>query len=82
MLTAIETTGTINTNHQIVLDKELPISEKSRVRVIVLFDENSVDINEKDWLKSASRNDAFNFLNDDAEDIYTLADGKPLQNEK
>jgi hypothetical protein len=79
MLTAIETTGTINTNHQIILDEELPISEKSRVRVIVLFDENSDDISEKEWLKSASDNDAFDFLNDESEDIYTLADGKPIE---
>ncbi len=78
MLTAIETTGTINTNHQIVLDEALPISEKSHVRVIVLFDESAADISENEWLKSASRNDAFDFLNDEAEDIYTLADGKPF----
>ncbi len=40
MLTAIETTGTINANHQIVLDEELPSNAPSRVRVIVLFDED------------------------------------------
>ncbi len=41
MLTAIETTGTINANHQIVLDEELPSNAPSRVRVIVLYDENA-----------------------------------------
>lgn len=41
MLTAIETTGTINANHQIVLDEELPSNAPSRVRVIVLYDENT-----------------------------------------
>ncbi len=41
MLTAIETTGTINANHQIVLDEELPDNAPNRVRVIVLFDENA-----------------------------------------
>ena len=41
MLTAIETTGTINTNHQIVLDDELPSNAPNRVRVIVLFDETA-----------------------------------------
>ncbi len=40
MLTAIETTGTINANHQIVLDEKLPSNAPSRVRVIVLYDEN------------------------------------------
>lgn len=40
MLTAIETTGTIGANHEIVLDEKLPDNAPSRVRVIVLFDEN------------------------------------------
>ena len=78
MLTAIETTGTINANHQIVLDENLPDNAPSRVRVIVLYDENT-DINEKEWLQAASKNDAFDFLNDAAEDIYTLEDGKPVR---
>ena len=78
MLTAIETTGTINANHQILLDEDLPISDKSRVRVIVLFDETANDLSEKEWLKAASDNEVFDFLNDESEDIYTLEDGKPL----
>jgi len=40
MLTAIETTGTVNANHQIELDEKLPKNAPERVRVIVLFDEN------------------------------------------
>ena len=80
MLTAIETTGTINANHQIVLDEDLPDNAPNRVRVIVLYDENT-DINEKEWMQAASKNDAFDFLNDESEDIYTLEDGKPLNDE-
>jgi hypothetical protein len=80
MLTAIETTGTINANHQIVLDEQLPDNAPSRVRVIVLFDENA-DFNEKEWLQAASKNDAFDFLNNESEDIYTLEDGKPVYDE-
>ena len=45
MLTAIETTGTNNANHEIVLEKDLPDNAPSRVRVIVLYDEDA-DINE------------------------------------
>ncbi len=41
MLTAIETTGTINANQQIVLDEDLPSNAPSRVRVIVLFDDDA-----------------------------------------
>ena len=81
MLTAIETTGTVKANHQIVLDEELPSNAPSRVRVIVLFDEDTTDFGEREWLQAASRNSVFDFLKDDAEDIYTLEDGKPLQNE-
>ena len=81
MLTAIETTGTINANHQIVLDEELPSNAPSRVRVIVLYDEDT-DIGEKEWIKSASGNEVFDFLNDEDEDIYTLEDGKPVHNEE
>lgn len=81
MLTAIETTGTINANHQIELDEDLPSNAPSRVRVIVLFDEDA-DIDEKKWLKAAPGNAVFDFLDDEGEDIYTLEDGKPLNNEK
>lgn len=82
MLTAIETTGIISANGGIVLDEDLPLGEKSRVRVIVLFDENSEDLNEKEWLESASNNEVFDFLNDEEEDIYTLEDGMPLKDEE
>ncbi|MBA3633217.1 MAG: hypothetical protein H0W58_10490 [Acidobacteria bacterium] len=80
-MTAIETTGTINANHQIVLDEDLPSNAPSRVRVIVLFDEDTADFGEREWMKSAAKNEAFDFLNDEAEDIYTLEDGKPLNDE-
>ena len=33
-----------------------------------MFDED--DFSEKDWLKAASGNDAFDFLSDESEDIY------------
>ena len=82
MLTAIATTGTIDTNHRILLDEALPIGRKTRVRVIIVFDEGSEDFNEEEWLKAAFQNEAFHFLNDEDEDIYTLEDGKSLTNEK
>ncbi|MGB7201235.1 MAG: hypothetical protein WBD16_03095 [Pyrinomonadaceae bacterium] len=79
MLTAIETTGTVNAQHQLQLDAELPENTPDRVRVIVLFEDS--DIAEREWLNAAANNDAFEFLNDEAEDIYTQADGKPLSDE-
>jgi len=39
------------------------------------------DFTEREWQQAAISNEAFEFLNDSAEDIYTLEDGKPLQHE-
>ena len=38
-------------------------------------------IDETDWLRAAATNPAFAFLNDPAEDVYTLADGKPFHDQ-
>jgi hypothetical protein len=49
------------------------------VRVIVLFRENgSDDIDEAEWLYAGTTNPAFRSLKDPAEDVYTLADGRPF----
>jgi hypothetical protein len=77
MLSAIETTATVSANRQLLLDADLPENVSAKVRVIVLFSEDDFDENE--WLTAASKNDAFDFLNDEAEDIYSLQDGKPLE---
>ncbi len=77
MLTAIETTGTIEQSGRIVIDEVFPVNAPTSVRVIVLFPEDE-DLNENEWLRGATRNEAFDFLNDPDEDIYSLADGKPL----
>lgn len=74
---AIETTGIIDEQHRLVLDETLPIAEKSKVRVIILLPEES-DIGEKEWLKTAASNPAFDFLKEPEEDIYTREDGKPF----
>ncbi len=44
---------------------------------------NSVDdlFNEAQWLHALSRNAAFDFLHDEGEDIYSLADGEPFRDE-
>jgi hypothetical protein len=78
MLTAIETTGTIERNGKIVIDETFSVDAPTYVRVIVLFPEDE-DVSEKEWMKAASNNEAFDFLNDPEEDIYSLADGKPVE---
>lgn len=77
MLTAVETTGTIEQDGKIVIDEIFPVDAPISVRVIVLFPETD-DLNENEWRQAASKNEAFEFLNDAEEDIYSLTDGKPL----
>lgn len=77
MLTAIETTGTIEKSGRIVIDETFSVDAPTSVRIIVLFPE-SEDLSETEWLQAAAKNDAFDFLNEPDEDIYTLADGKPI----
>ncbi len=74
---AFETTATIDAQRKLILDEILPIAGPVKVRVIILLPED-VEINEKEWLRSASVNPAFDFLKDAKEDIYTLADGRPF----
>ena len=77
MLTAIETTGTIEQSGRIIIDERFSVNAPTSVRVIVLFPE-SEDFNDNEWLQAASKNEAFDILNDPDEDIYSLTDGKPF----
>ena len=77
---AIETTATINAKRQLVLDEPLPVVGPKKVRVIILLQE-VIDIDEKEWLKLASINNAFDFLKEPEEDIYTSSDGKPFHDQ-
>ncbi|GAB6286895.1 MAG: hypothetical protein STSR0009_30980 [Methanoregula sp.] len=79
-LTAIELSGTVNDDHQLKLDDNLPISVPKRVRVIVLY--SPVDEwDEEEWMHAAALSPAFNFLKDPKEEVYTLTDGKPCHDE-
>jgi hypothetical protein len=77
VMNAIETTGVVDAQHQLRLDKPLPIAGHSRVRVIVLVPDEA-DISEAAWTETVATSPAFDFLKDTAEDIYTATDGKPL----
>ncbi len=77
---AIETTATIDKERGLVLDKPLPFAGPMRVRVIILLPEEE-ETGEMEWLRAASRNPAFDFLNDPAEDIYSATDGSPFHDE-
>jgi hypothetical protein len=79
-LTAIELTGTIDEQHRLLLDDELPVSGPKRVRVIVLYPlDDSWD--ETEWLRAGASNQAFADLTEPGEDIYSPSDGKPFHDE-
>ena len=64
-------TGLLKINYK--LDKS-----ESNVRVLILLDDDNEQEDEKLWMRTISRNPAFNFLNDPAEEIYSSNDGEPL----
>ncbi|HEY4688097.1 MAG TPA: hypothetical protein VIK33_02210 [Anaerolineae bacterium] len=76
-LTAIETTGRIDEHRQLKLDEPLPVAGPMRVRVIVLYP-LADEPDEREWLRAAARNPAFESLREAAEDIYSVTDGKPF----
>ena len=78
---AIELTGWIDEQYQLLLDTPIPSTAGSgRVRVLILVEEDDVD--EGQWLQAAAANPAFDFLNDPEEDIYSPSDGAPLNNDE
>lgn len=79
-LQAVELIGTIDEKGQLHLDEPISAVGQGRVRVILLPEE--ADIGEHEWLKAAAGNPAFDFLKDPAEDIYTLDDGQPFNDQR
>jgi hypothetical protein len=79
-LKAIELTGTIDAQHHLHLDSDLPLPGPQKVRVIVLYDP-AEDTAQGEWLRNIAHNPAFAYLNEPEEEIYSLADGKPFRDE-
>jgi hypothetical protein len=75
---ALETTGTIGKSGVLKLDSPISISEKQKVKVIILYTEEE-EIDESLWLSAVKGNPSFSFLENKKEDIYSLADGKPFR---
>lgn len=81
LMRAIETTATIDDSRHLLLDAPLPEQANGRVRVIILFADDS-EISEQEWLRAAMSSPSFAFLKESKEDIYTINDGKPFDAEK
>jgi hypothetical protein len=62
----------------IVLDEPYDLPPNASLMVTVLPPASDAD-SEEAWLRAASSSDAFAFLADPAEDIYTKADGEPFR---
>ena len=58
------------------LDEPLPFAVGARVRLIILVAED--EPREQEWLRAARQGQAFELLNTQEEDRYTLRDGKPF----
>lgn len=50
---------------------------KKQAKVIVLIKDD--EVTDKEWLALAMKGEAFDFLNDPAENIYTMEDGVPYK---
>jgi len=75
---AIETTGVINENNELIIDEPLPLLGPTRVRVLILVT-NHEDLKEDEWLRTVTKNPVFDFLKEPAEDIYKVSDGSPFK---
>lgn len=63
---------------QVILDEPCDLPANAPLMVTLLPTSSGTD-SEEAWLRAVSANDAFAFLADPAEDIYTLADGEPFR---
>lgn len=62
------------------MEGQLTMLESIRDELAADFDllGSREDVSEQEWLRAASASPAFAFLPDPDEDLYTVADGEPL----
>lgn len=75
---AVEVEGFVDENHRLVSPETVEDVPEGRVKLIIMYNSDR-DIGDGEWLSLAAKSRAFDFLNDTAEDIYSLDDGKPLE---
>ncbi len=64
----IETTGTLNNDHELLLDVPLPFMNKNKVKITLIFE--NPDPDDSNMQGFLINNPAFDFLKDPQEDIY------------
>lgn len=79
---AIEIKTQTDNSGKLKIDVPLHLRNK-KVRILIFSnDDDNFFTDEKMWLQANRTNPAFNFLNEPAENIYTLNEGKPIENDK
>lgn len=76
----LEISGTIEEGRRLILDEEIPVWPKGKVRGILFLEDDEV-AEEAAWLRAVAKNPAFASLADPEEDIYSVEDGKPFDAE-
>ncbi|MBD3750461.1 MAG: hypothetical protein IE931_13300 [Sphingobacteriales bacterium] len=71
---AIELKSKTNQAGHLKIDLDLNV-KNSAVRVLILMDESE---EEQNWAAYALKSEAFDFLKEPEEDIYSIRDGKPF----
>lgn len=71
---ALELTGFLDEKEVLKINKPINIINQ-KVKVMHLIPEQEA-IEDQVWLKAMSNNPAFDFLHDEAEDIYSIMDGE------
>jgi hypothetical protein len=74
---AIEITSKTDKFGHLKIDYQINKPERN-VRVLILLEDEYEQEEEKLWMNSISKNHSFDFLNEPAEDVYSLKDGEPL----
>ena len=62
---------------------DIPLKQiETKVRVLILFQEENDIENEQKWLYANAANPSLDILNEPEEDIYSMNDGIPYPHEK
>lgn len=77
---AIEVTGSVNEEGYVAFDQPIANAKPLRFRGILLLPD-SIDSQHQEWSPSAISASVRDLLDDPEEDIYTLEDGEPIDDE-
>lgn len=75
---AIEVTGSVNSDGFIALDQPIVGTKPRRFRGILILPDTDIT---EEWSPTAINASVRQYLDDPEEDIYTLEDGEPIEDE-